>query len=103
MGEGSPELPGFLGAIDMRRSDLGDGPAWGCWVRLAVPVVAVVVLAGALLHQRHHPDYAIADDFFQGGQSVGGLQDKRRNRTNGGTAERHDDRVAGGFHAIANS
>ena len=40
MGEGSPQLPGFLGAIDMRRSDLGDGPGWGCWVRLAVPVVA---------------------------------------------------------------
>jgi len=40
MGEGYPDRPGFLGAIDMRRTPVGDEPGFGCWVRLAVPVVA---------------------------------------------------------------
>ncbi len=34
------ELPGFLHAIDMRRSPVRDGVGGGCWIRLEVPVVA---------------------------------------------------------------
>ncbi len=34
------ELPGFLHAIDMRRSPERDGVGAGCWIRLEVPVIA---------------------------------------------------------------
>jgi hypothetical protein len=39
-GEDSPELPGFMHAVDMRRAPLLDGSGFGTWVRLVVPVVA---------------------------------------------------------------
>lgn len=39
-GEGNPDVPGFLQAIDMRRAPTVDGSASGSWLRLAVPVVA---------------------------------------------------------------
>lgn len=39
-GEESPELPGFMHAVDMRRAPLLDGSGSGTWVRLVVPVVA---------------------------------------------------------------
>jgi hypothetical protein len=39
-GELSPDLPGFLRAIDMRRAPLLDGSGYGSWIRLGVPVVA---------------------------------------------------------------
>ena len=36
----APNLPGFLGAVDMRRARSVDGGSTGCWVRLTAPVVA---------------------------------------------------------------
>ena len=36
----TPEVPGFLRAIDMRRARTADGAAVGAWLRLDAPVVA---------------------------------------------------------------
>ncbi len=38
--EVSPQPPGFLGAVDMRKGQMSDGTGMGTWVRLEVPVVA---------------------------------------------------------------
>ncbi|MCU1400663.1 MAG: hypothetical protein JWN62_3772 [Acidimicrobiales bacterium] len=40
LGEISPQMPGFLGAVDMRRSMSPDGRTAGTWFRLIAPVVA---------------------------------------------------------------
>ena len=36
----TPQVPGFLRAVDMRRATATDGSGEGCWIRLLVPVVA---------------------------------------------------------------
>lgn len=36
----TPDDPGFLHAVDMRRGRKTDGSGFGCWIRLEVPVVA---------------------------------------------------------------
>lgn len=36
----TPQMPGFLGAVDMRRAKTVDGRSTGTWVRLTAPVVS---------------------------------------------------------------